>query len=50
MSRLTFITLDLIKSSAEICNTKVTIKFSIIKDGSPCEMVKKKKKHDNELL
>ena len=36
------LTLDLIlKSSAQIHNTKVTIKFSIIKDSSPFKMVKK---------
>ena len=35
------LTFDLIKSSAQIRNTKVTIKFSIIKDSSPFKMVKK---------
>ena len=35
------LTSDLIKSSAEIRKTKVTIKFSIIKDSSPFKMVKK---------
>ena len=45
------LTLDLIlKSSAQIRNTKVTIKFSIIKDSSPFKMVKKKTHaYDNEL-
>ena len=37
--------LDLIESSPEIRNTKVTIKFSIIKDSSPFKMVKKKHTH-----
>ena len=44
------LTLDLIlKSSAQIRNTKVTVKFSIIKDSSPFKMVKKKHAYDNEL-
>ena len=43
VSKSTFMTLDLIKSSAEIRNTKVTIKCSIIMDGSPFKMVNKKK-------
>ena len=44
------LTLDLIlKSSAQIRNTKVTIKFSIIKDSSPFKMVKKTHAYDNEL-
>ena len=41
------LTFDLIKSSAQIRNTKVTIKFSIIKDSSPFKMAKKKT-HDND--
>ena len=54
MSKLTFLTkrtsLDLIlKSSAQIPNTKVTIKFSITKDSSPFKMVKKTNAYDNEL-
>ena len=44
------LTLDLIlKSSTQIRNTKVTIKFSIIKDSSPFKMVKKTHAYDNEL-
>ena len=43
------VTFDLIKSSAQIRNTKVTIKFSIIKDSSPFKMVKKTHAYDNEL-
>ena len=43
------LTLDL-KSSARIRNSKVTNKFSIIKDSSPFKMVKKKTHaYDNEL-
>ena len=55
MSKLTFVikenlTLDVIlKSSAQIRNTKVTIKSSIIKDSSPFKMVKKPHAYDNEL-
>ena len=34
--------LDLRKSSAEIRDAKITIKFSIIKDSSPFKMTRKK--------